>query len=224
MPGSARRNLSTFLRMCGSQAMDRAAIVTNMWGLVAPEVGEAREAELSSSPLFFETAIKAGAKLHRNDNPPKSALEIISKMILDEPVTLQIQDEMVVEKRHLLETTAGKELDWELAQQRAKHEADLVRLRKDHALTLEQRDVEAKEELEAEIAHTQAQIRKIQGEATKLRERKPFWLRFQAHFGWLKSLVELIVGCWSRMYYDFDHEQQNYPSDSPSQDRAEREL
>ncbi|KAF8606257.1 hypothetical protein BDV93DRAFT_604753 [Ceratobasidium sp. AG-I] len=149
--GSACRDFSTFMDVCGKPAMKCTSIVTSMWDLVDPDVGNAREAELRDSSLFFGNAIQEGAKIHRNYNTAESARTLISTMVREEPVTLLILQELIDEEKTLLETTAGKELDRELAQQRAKHEEDLAQLRVEHAQALAQRDAETKEELEAEM-------------------------------------------------------------------------
>jgi len=172
MSGSARRDLSTFVNICGPAAMKRTAIVTNMWGLVTPDIGEDREIELKEDPLFFKTILDSGATLYRNDNPPDSGKQIISQICSEEPVRLAIQVELSDENRSLLETTAGKELDRELTQQRAEHEAELAKLQQEYIQAQQKLDTESEDELKAEIALTQDRMEKIRISAIRLQEQK----------------------------------------------------
>ena len=57
--GASERNFDTFRRLCGDAALKNAVLVTNMWGEVSGNIGEAREKELSSK--IFKPALDNGA-------------------------------------------------------------------------------------------------------------------------------------------------------------------
>lgn len=191
MSGSSRRAFSTLANICGRSAMRRLTIVTNMWDITPPDIGTAREAELQDNSLFYKDAIEAGARLLRNDKPPESGRNIVLNMSFDSPVRLAILTELLEEKKSLLETTAGRELDQELTQQRARHQAELRKLREEHALALQQQDEDATADLEAEMRKAGARIDELYAATTKLRERQSHWSRIQSY------LPEWLTNLWS---------------------------
>ena len=114
--------------MCGDQALQNVVIVTNMWGKVTPEVGDAREQELADS--FFKPAIDKGALLLRHENTAGSARDIIQGVLRKKQVTLQIQEEIVDHRKRIEETAAGRELLRELDKQVEKRLRQLRELEK----------------------------------------------------------------------------------------------
>lgn len=113
--GTAARSFKALLAMCGERALQNVAIVTNKWGNVTPEVGNARERELASD--FYKPALDRGAMLRRHDDTIDSAHSIIKDILGREHVTLQIQEEIFDQWKRVEETAAGKELLRELNQQ-----------------------------------------------------------------------------------------------------------
>jgi len=98
--------------MCGDQALRNVAIVTNMWGKVTQEVGDARGRELANN--FFKPALDKGAMLCRHNDTVESAHSIIGEVLEKEQVVLQIQVEIADERKRIEETGAGRELLREL--------------------------------------------------------------------------------------------------------------
>ncbi|KAE9398537.1 hypothetical protein BT96DRAFT_957543 [Gymnopus androsaceus JB14] len=105
--GLTRRNMKMFQKMCGPEAMNNVIIVTNMWGGVDGSVGQLRETELQSNNAFLAEAMKKGAQMRRHDDTHRSACDIISELLKNDPVTLKIQTEIVYENKNLLDTEAG---------------------------------------------------------------------------------------------------------------------
>jgi len=85
----AIQNFASFHNMCGEDAMQNVAIVTNLWTLVRREVGEARERELTST--CYKSAIDQGAKILRNDGAVDSAKRILRDLLNNDEVVLQCQ-------------------------------------------------------------------------------------------------------------------------------------
>ena len=123
--GTAAKCFRALLALCGDHALQNVTIVTNMWGKVAPEVGDAREHELASH--FFKPALDKKALLSRHDNTAKSAHNIIRSILGKGQVILQIQEEIVDHWMRIEGTAAGRELLRELDEQ---VERRLQRLRK----------------------------------------------------------------------------------------------
>ena len=104
--GIAGRNFRMPRELCGDHALKNVILVTNMWGDVSPDVGEAREQELVR-PLF-KSALDEGARLARHYNTSKSAHDIIRCVMKNQPIPLQIQCELVDEHKDLPDTAGGR--------------------------------------------------------------------------------------------------------------------
>ena len=98
-----------FRELCGDDNLKNVLIVTNMWGEIDPQVGLARESELSSKDIFFKPAVDKGAQLLRHENTVGSAHTIIRQVMKNHPAALQIQQELVDQGKEISETAAGIE-------------------------------------------------------------------------------------------------------------------
>lgn len=109
--GVAKRNFSVFRRLCGDSTLKNAIIVTNMWTPNADEYIAAlereREQELATNEKFFKKALENGARMARHHNSIESAHNIIRQFLVNKPQALQIQRELVDDKKTLVETGAG---------------------------------------------------------------------------------------------------------------------
>jgi hypothetical protein len=112
MGGTTIRNLRLFEGLCGKDPLKSVVVVTNMWGTVTLETGEAREQELMNDPDFFKSFREQGARFARHDGTKNSAdqivLSLISQTSEKNPLTIQI--EMVDLKLLLDETAAAAQL------------------------------------------------------------------------------------------------------------------
>ena len=107
-------NLKMFRKLCGEGALRNVAIVTNMWGRVVLQVGEAREAELMRGDNFFKPILDKGAQMARNENTVTSAQQIIRLVLDNHPLPLRIQEELIDEHKDIPKTSAGEELGREI--------------------------------------------------------------------------------------------------------------
>ena len=64
-------------KLCGDKFLQNVVIVTNRWGEVPLQVGEAREAELQTRDIFFKPILDKGARMTRHENTVSSAEKII---------------------------------------------------------------------------------------------------------------------------------------------------
>lgn len=129
----ARRNLAVFRKLCGEANLKSTVIITNMWTPnPTPDVAalEAeRERELASKETFFKTALSHGAHMTRHDNTTHSAHEIIRSVLGSPPTLLEIQNEMITEKKTLAETSAATVMrtDWTKTMERWEKEKQEIR-------------------------------------------------------------------------------------------------
>ena len=161
LTGIAGQNFKMFCDLCGDMAMKNVVLVTNMWGNVSPEDGEARENELSrkiSKPVFNK-----GARMFRHDTV-QSTHDIIRKIMKNYPEALQIQRELVDEHKDIIDTTAGAAVNRELSEIR-RHWARLKELREEMGRALKEND-----ETRLELAEQVKQLEDLMEKAEKDRE------------------------------------------------------
>lgn len=124
MEGTAMRNLVMFQKLCGSQGLPNVVLVTSKWDAVDPAVGWPRETELTNQYLdprtgqyqdgFWKGMLDLGAGYERFDGTAQAARKIVHKIAGYQPVTMQIQDELVIQRKPLIDTAAGLHVSREL--------------------------------------------------------------------------------------------------------------
>jgi hypothetical protein len=134
MGGSAVKNLNIFQKMCGQTAFPSIMLVSNMWEELRPEnggtsVGERREAELLSNDSFWGTMQKGGSRVMRHSGTANSAQAILSEMVNQKRVILEIQRQMVDQNLPLVKTVAGEFLEKEFTEIRKQQEDELRELK-----------------------------------------------------------------------------------------------
>jgi len=118
MGSTPHRNLLTFGELTGSQSADNIILVSTMWDILGPmaDVGDRREQRLKDE--YWDVMIYHGATVARFLNNSDSAWEIIDNFISRtqeiKKTKLTFQDERVVQKKKLEETSAGEALSWNL--------------------------------------------------------------------------------------------------------------
>ena len=157
--GIAGRNFNMFRELCGESALKNVVIITNMWNEDPQDVNEAREKELRDK--FFKPALgDGGAQMVRHLNTVESAHDILRRIVGNPPVVLQIQQELVVEKKALSDTAAGSAVNRELSQQIRRHLDGSKGVQEEMGRALES-DEETRMELEEEKRILQEEIRRI---------------------------------------------------------------
>ena len=141
--------------MCGDRALRNVVIVSNIWGKVTPEVGDARKEELASN--FFKHALDNGAQFLAHDDTTESTHRIIRAMLDNPQVTLRIQKEIVHQGKLIEETAAGKELRRELDERVKKRLEQLQELQEMLDQT-EADDEETRQELEQELSRLRQEL------------------------------------------------------------------
>jgi hypothetical protein len=105
--GAPNRNLVMFQELCGNDALKNVILTTTMWDLVDEQTGSRRETELREK--YWKIMISAEARMARFHRTYDSAWDIIDQFSGDRRV-LQIQREMVDERKRLMDTAAGSTL------------------------------------------------------------------------------------------------------------------
>jgi hypothetical protein len=136
MTGTALNNLKMFKKLCGEDFFPRVALTTTKWDLLDKRTAEKREAELLEQDDFWKKMYQGGCSIERHWGDRDSAMEILMAVIRNHrkqrnPGRLQVQREMVDEKRSLDDTAAGKEVNAKIEEERIKFQKELNRLKED---------------------------------------------------------------------------------------------
>lgn len=165
MGGVSARNLRMFKKLCGSDSLRNVAIVTTRWDdfkgskLIAVK----REKELMSDPSFFQPLVEEGAQFFRHDGTLESAHQIVLNLLENDPIVLQIQEELASGKS-VLDTEAGSELDKHVRLLVEKHRKDMERVQLDIKEAITEKNQVLLKHLEQERLKLNDELGKWQGE------------------------------------------------------------
>jgi len=183
MGGISTKNFRMFRKLCGDSTLKNVIIVTNMWGQVEPEIGNAREAELMTDELFFKHSLEKGAKMARHDNTLSSAQAVVRRVLNNHPLPLWIQEELVDHHKNISQTSAGEELQRECAALIKKHGEDMRQLKEEMEQAMREKDEETRRELGMETEKLQKEIEKLQNDIGRMESKyKIEKEKFEAHF------------------------------------------
>ena len=164
--GLAVKNFRMFRELCGEKTLENVIVVTNMWGQVTPQQGDARERQLKNE--HFKAAVEKGAQLRRHDNTPESAQAILREIIKNQPVVLKIQHELIDEGKNIEETGAGAELTREIREVVEKYQREIREL-EDSMRSVIGMDEEYRKELEDEKKRMEEEIEKLRKDSEGMR-------------------------------------------------------
>ncbi|KAL8785813.1 MAG: hypothetical protein Q9195_008494 [Heterodermia aff. obscurata] len=150
MEGSSLMNFRAFQRLCGENTFKHIVLCTTFWDLVSESTGAQREKELCENPEFWAKMKDQGSQVVRIKNYAQSK-DVLLRMAGKSTVTLDIQKEMVEEKRSLDDTNVGRTINAQMAQMKAEHEAQLAKARLDAEILLKKRDEENRKRTEEQF-------------------------------------------------------------------------
>ena len=157
--GIAGRSFKMFRELCGDSTLKNVILVTNMWGEVSQEVGESREEQLITN--FFKPALDKSAQFTRHHDTVQSAHDIIRRIMRNQPLVLQIQRELVDERKGIIDTAAGGAINRELNEQIRRHQVELKAVREEMMEALAMKDEETRQELAEETRKLQEEVEKM---------------------------------------------------------------
>ena len=154
-------------KICGPDALKNVLLTTTQWSNVAQAQGEKREGELRDGEFWGEL-MKEGAAVARFMGTKESGLDLISKLIENEPKPLHIQDEMEVRNMALVETNVGKFMNNELISLQKKYEKDLEDLERARQNAIKEKDDEMEKILAQEQSDARKKLEKAEAEIKSL--------------------------------------------------------
>jgi hypothetical protein len=178
MGGVSTRNLRMFRKLCGDDTLKNVVIVTNMWGKVTEQEGNAREKQLASGDMFFKPILDQGGHMARHYNTKKSVRAILKSLIRNHPMALDIQVQLVDRHMNLEHTAAGEELQREFLEQKRRLMRELEDTKEEMRQAIAEHDSRSKKELEDaqnqlkwEIERVEANSRDMESNFRGERER-----------------------------------------------------
>ena len=170
MGGISRRNFNMFRKLCGDETLKNVLIVTTMWGLVDPKIGETREEQLKTYDNFFKPVLDKGARMARHDNTRQCAQDLVRMIMKNHPQALHLQRELVDEGKDITETSAGEEIGREIAELVKKHKSELQEVQDEMREALAHRDLQTKKELEEYDKKLRDEMKKAETEMGRLKQ------------------------------------------------------
>ena len=168
------RNFRMFRQLCGDSTLKNVVLVTDIWGKVNRDLGEARERELADK--YFKAAFDKGAQLVRHHDTIRSSHNIVRRIMKNDPAAFQVQRELVDERKDINHTAAGEGVSGEFNRLIKHHEAEVKALREELRQALGSRDEETRVELEEATSELKEQMVKMKLEletmASKYNEDK----------------------------------------------------
>ncbi|KAH7357425.1 P-loop containing nucleoside triphosphate hydrolase protein [Pyrenochaeta sp. MPI-SDFR-AT-0127] len=174
MTGSAVKNLALFKALCGTRSLEHVVLATTFWDLFAHPSSEhgcrQREKALAETPDYWGDMLDSGSKMFRYQNTDTSAWQIIEHIMLSRGrMVLDIQQQMIDQRRALSETSAGQIVECELQKQRLRYEKKLEHVRETLDAPSSPEDKELTEILTSEEANTTAAMRRTKEEVARLK-------------------------------------------------------
>jgi len=140
MAGSPLKNLRMFAKLCGEGAIGNVILATTMWDRVKGDVGERREAELTTK--YWHGMVQSGSRVLRFNGKFNGAWAIVDSIVQKDPVhSLLLQEELVDLQRRLSETEAGMTL-YNSLQKLLAEQKDTIRRLRDEAHSENNKDLE----------------------------------------------------------------------------------
>ena len=214
-----------FRELCGDTTLRNVVLVTNMWTRDSRDANEAREHELSAK--FFKPVLNKGARLIRHHDTAQSTHDIIRKIMANHPLALQIQRELVDERKGIVDTSAGQAVNRELNEQAKRHRAELEKVEKGLMQALKEKDDETKQELEEQAKTLREQMMKIEKEskgmaANYAAEKERMEARMREIEEEAKKERERVEGEYKQQLADLDRRLRD-ADDASAADRAKLE-
>ncbi|KAL9622434.1 MAG: hypothetical protein Q9160_003279 [Pyrenula sp. 1 TL-2023] len=157
-------------KLCGDDALKNVILVTTMWDRVSVEEGNMREEQLVGTQEFWGWMMSKGSKTFRHNNTLSSADSPLRHFLpnFKESITLEIQQEMVEEKKTLDQTGAGKALTSEIARERERFTRELNETKEQLREAMAQRDQESEQALREVQSEYEAAIQRLQKDQEQL--------------------------------------------------------
>ncbi|KAF4996999.1 hypothetical protein FGRMN_4139 [Fusarium graminum] len=170
MQGSARRNLVTFRKLCGDDALKKVILASTMWDITREEDAIMREQELMDTDQFWGWMLGQGSSCHRYNNTAESARQIVLSLTGHKSeIVTDLQRQMVDKGLSLNETAAGQNLNSALQKEIKKLARVQKELEEEIKTAEKEHDRKTQEALQQERDRNTAMLQKAQNNTEVLK-------------------------------------------------------
>ena len=164
--GSSVKTLQIFRKICGQMALKNVLLVTTRWNDVDEALGADRENELRKK--FWAYMLSNGSSMKRFYGDKESATAISSQLLSKRGIVLEIQRELVDERKTLKQTVAGSFVSEDISElkkdlQKQLNDLDVERQR------LRETDRAAKRQMQLDIEQEQLRMEEAKKDEERLR-------------------------------------------------------
>lgn len=117
------KTLEIFKKICGSLALKNVMLVSTRWNEVDEALGVAREQQLKDD--FWAYMLGHGSTMARFQGSRESAIAIASQLVSRQSIVLELQRELIDERKTLKQTVAGTFVSEDLADLKKQSQKDL---------------------------------------------------------------------------------------------------
>jgi len=168
-PAHAIKTLKIFQHICGDSALKNVLLVTTRWDEIEEKEGAKRESQLRSEQWKYMLA--KGSTLARFKNTPASAHTLLSELMGKGSVVLDLQRELVDERKRLCETAAGNIVYENVQAIKDDHQQLLEELKKERDSLQSQNDTYRRELMRDQDKQLEM-LQKVYSDQARL-ERRP---------------------------------------------------
>ncbi len=164
---SAVKTLNIFKEICGEKAFPNVILATTRWSEVTEAVGAEREKDLRSK--FWTYMLHKGAYMTRFHGDKSSGVGIVGQLLGKSHVVLDLQRELVDEKKVLDQTAAGAIINDNVNKLKAQYQkqlADLEELRR----SLIESDQAMKRKIQEDWEQERNRLRRTEQDQERLRK------------------------------------------------------
>ena len=166
--GSSVKTLEIFKKICGNLALKNVVLVSTRWSEVDETTGAQREQQLRDN--FWAYMLGHGATLARFTGQRESAMGIASQLISKRDIVLDLQRELVDEKKQLKQTVAGSYVQDDLSEMKQQLQKELQDL-EDLRQTLKENDRALRRKVHQDWAREQQRLQTADEDEKRLRRR-----------------------------------------------------
>lgn len=160
MQGSAVLNLKMFKKLCGDDCLPNVILATSMWSN-DPQIRaeqERRETEITTKSEFWGSLLRKGARSMRYGGEYQSAISIVSRLEHRPQVILDIQRQIVDDRKTLDQTPAGRLLRKDIIKKEEEYKRKLEQARAQMEEALKEKDEEFAREMRQQISAIQEKV------------------------------------------------------------------
>ncbi|KAI8633025.1 P-loop containing nucleoside triphosphate hydrolase protein [Xylariaceae sp. FL1651] len=166
--GSTLSSMVMFREICGDHALKNVVLMTTFWDLLDDKsVGAQRQQELRED--FWCEMISKGSQVRQFDGSQDMAEALVIRLVGQNPIVLQIQQDIMQQGKLLEDTTVGKRIVQRLERNLKDKDKELEELEKQISIASSRRSPRDPKQLEERLSKTLKQRDRIYASRQRLK-------------------------------------------------------